>query len=144
MTKKTLFIVCMAVGFILCALAYAGDPVFVNKGDVIHKDSSGVTIAFPDVCKTPTPAGLVPIPYPNIGKSSDTSKGSKKVKADGKMPSVKGGKYSTSSGDEPSIGSGYRAKPKSYTPKPRTNLNQRGPTVRKPSREPLRSPQGTP
>ena len=26
----------------------------------------GIHIAFPDVCKTPTPAGPVPIPYPNI------------------------------------------------------------------------------
>jgi hypothetical protein len=144
MTKKMLFIVCMAFGFTLCALAYAGDPVFVNEGDIVHKDSSGATIAFPDVCKTPTPGGPVPIPYPNIGKSSDTSKGSKKVKADGKTPSVKGGKYSTSSGDEPNVGSGYRAKPKSYTPQPRTTLNERRPTVKNPLREPLGSPQGTP
>jgi hypothetical protein len=144
MSKKTLFIVCMAVGFALCALAYAGDPVFVNKGDVVHKDSSGVTIAFPDVCKTPAPAGPVPIPYPNIGKSSDTSKGSKKVKVDGKMPSVKGEKYSTSSGDEPNVGSGHRAKPKSYTPKPKTTLNEHRPTMKRPLGEPLRSPQGTP
>jgi hypothetical protein len=27
----------------------------------------GVDMAFPDVCLTPTPAGPVPIPYPNIG-----------------------------------------------------------------------------
>jgi hypothetical protein len=144
MTKKTLFIVCMAVVFTWFALAYAGDPVFVNQGDVVHKDSSGVTIAFPDACKTPTPGGPVPIPYPNIGKSSDTSKGSNKVKADGKTSSVKGGKYSTSSGDEPGVGSGYRAKPKTYTPKVGTNLNERGLTVKKPSREPLRFPQGAP
>jgi hypothetical protein len=26
----------------------------------------GMDTAFPDVCKTPTPAGPVPIPYPNI------------------------------------------------------------------------------
>ncbi len=56
---------------------------------------------FPDVCKTPSPAGPIPIPYPNIGKSSDTSKGPKKVKTDGKMPMVKGATYSTSTGDEP-------------------------------------------
>jgi len=28
----------------------------------------GMTMAFPDVCKTPTPAGPVPIPYPNIAQ----------------------------------------------------------------------------
>lgn len=26
----------------------------------------GMAIAFPDVCKTPTPVGPVPIPYPNM------------------------------------------------------------------------------
>jgi len=144
MTKKTLCMVCTAVGFTLCMSAYAGDPVFVNRGEVVHKDPGGVTIAFPDVCKTPPPAGPVPIPYPYIGKSSDTSKGSKKGKADGKMPSVKGEKYSTSSGDEPGVGSGYGAKPKSYTPKSRTTLNKREPKAKRPSPEPLRPPQGMP
>jgi len=28
----------------------------------------GQCFAFPDVCKTPTPAGPVPIPYPNISQ----------------------------------------------------------------------------
>ncbi len=27
----------------------------------------GTDIGFPDVCNTPTPAGPVPIPYPNLG-----------------------------------------------------------------------------
>lgn len=27
----------------------------------------GMDLAFPDVCLTPTPAGPVPIPYPNMG-----------------------------------------------------------------------------
>lgn len=27
----------------------------------------GMCLAFPDVCLTPTPAGPVPIPYPNMG-----------------------------------------------------------------------------
>ncbi len=59
-----------------------------------------MSVVFPDVCKTPSPAGPVPIPYPNIGKASDTSQGPKKVTTDGKMPMVKGAKYSTSTGDE--------------------------------------------
>ena len=42
--------------------------VGVNFLSVVHKSSSGVSIAFPDVCKTPAPpAPFVPIPYPNIG-----------------------------------------------------------------------------
>ena len=73
---------------------------FVNFRGVAHKGSGGMSTVFPDVCKTPTPAGPVPIPYPNIGMSSNTSKGPKKVKTDGKMPMTKGAKYSMTSGDE--------------------------------------------
>ena len=74
--------------------------VFVNSRGVVHKASGGMSIVFPDVCKTPTPGGPVPIPYPNIGKSSDTSQGPKKVTTDQNMPMVKGAKYSRSMGDE--------------------------------------------
>jgi hypothetical protein len=55
---------------------------------------------FPDVCKTPTPGGPVPIPYPNVGKASDTSSGPTSVKTDGQMPMTQGSKYALSSGDE--------------------------------------------
>ena len=67
---------------------------------VVHGGSSGVTIAFPDVCKTPTPAGPTPIPYPNIAKAGDTAKGTKKVKADGNPVCVKDSNFSMSTGDE--------------------------------------------
>jgi len=73
---------------------------FVNTRGIAHKGSGGQSIVFPDVCKTPTPGGPVPIPYPNIGKSSDTSDGPKSVKTDGEMPMVKGAKYSKSTGDQ--------------------------------------------
>ena len=76
--------------------------VFVNGRGVVHKTTSGMNVVFPDVCKTPAPpAGPIPIPYPNIGKSSDTSQGPSNVKTDGSMPMVKGAKYSMSTGDEP-------------------------------------------
>jgi hypothetical protein len=74
--------------------------VGVNNLSVVHKDSGGVTIAFPDVCKTPSPAGPIPIPYPNIAKSSDTSKGAKKVKCDGNPVCVKDSNFMMSTGDE--------------------------------------------
>ena len=77
-----------------------GQKTFANGRGIAHKGSGGLSIVFPDVCKTPTPAGPVPIPYPNIGKASDTTKGPKKVKTDGKMPMVKGAKYMMTSGDE--------------------------------------------
>ena len=73
---------------------------FVNMRGIAHKGSGGMSTVFPDVCKTPTPGGPVPIPYPNIGKSSDTTSGPMKVKTDKKMPMVKGAKYMMSTGDE--------------------------------------------
>ncbi len=74
---------------------------FVNSRGVVHKGSGGISTSFPDVCKTPTPGGPVPIPYPNIGKYSDTTKGPKTVKIDHQMPMAKGSQYCTSTGDEP-------------------------------------------
>jgi hypothetical protein len=74
--------------------------VFANSRGVAHKGSGGQSPIFPDVCKTPTPAGPVPIPYPNIGQSSNTSSGPTAVKCDGKMPMTKDAKYMMSSGDE--------------------------------------------
>jgi uncharacterized Zn-binding protein involved in type VI secretion len=46
------------------------------------------------------PAPPIPIPYPNIGKASDTTSGTTTVKADGSMVMVKGAKYMMSAGDE--------------------------------------------
>lgn len=77
-----------------------GSKVFVNGRGVVHKQSNGTSTIFPDVCKTPPPASGVPIPYPNIGKSSDTSNGPRTVAVDGNMPMVKGAQYSVTSGDE--------------------------------------------
>ncbi|MEM9378332.1 MAG: DUF4150 domain-containing protein [Planctomycetota bacterium] len=74
--------------------------VGVNFLSVVHKSSNGVTIAFPDVCKTPTPAGPIPIPYPNIAMSSDTAKGTKKVKCDGQSTCTKDSNFKMSTGDE--------------------------------------------
>jgi hypothetical protein len=57
-------------------------------------------MAFPDVCKTPSPGGPIPIPYPNIAKSMDTAMGSKTVKMDGNPIMIKSSNFSTSTGDE--------------------------------------------
>jgi len=82
-----------------------GQTTFANTRGIAHKGSGGMSLVFPDVCKTPIGPSVVPIPYPNLGKSSDTVKGPKSVKTDKKMPMVKGAKYSKSTGDEPgSIG----------------------------------------
>jgi hypothetical protein len=74
--------------------------VGVNNLSVVHKSSNGTTIIFPDVCKTPTPGGPVPLPYPNIARSSDTAKGTKKVKCDGNPTCVKDSNFRMSTGDE--------------------------------------------
>ena len=83
-----------------------GVTVGVNGLSVVHKDSGGITIAFPDVCKTPVGPSIVPIPYPNIAKSGDTAKGSKTVKCDGNPICLKDSNFSTSTGDEPGTAKG--------------------------------------
>jgi hypothetical protein len=77
-----------------------GVTVGVNNRTVVHSSSSGTTIAFPDVCKTPSPGGPIPIPYPNVAKSSDTADGSSSVKMDGNPIMLQGSNFSTSTGDE--------------------------------------------
>jgi hypothetical protein len=74
--------------------------VGVNHLSIVNADTNGITICFPDVCKTPSPGGPVPIPYPNIARSSDTASGSKKVKADGKPLCIESSNFSMSTGDE--------------------------------------------
>jgi hypothetical protein len=74
--------------------------VLANSRGVVHKGSGGMSIVFPDVCKTPSPGGPIPIPYPNVGKSADTVQGPTTVKVDGQMPMVKGAQYMMTTGDE--------------------------------------------
>ncbi len=73
-----------------------------KKIDTVQQGSEGIAESFPDVCETPSPGGPIPIPYPNIAKSSDTSKGTEKVKIEGKEAMTKGSLYKKSTGDEPS------------------------------------------
>lgn len=80
--------------------------VFVNNRGVPHQSSGGMSIVFPDICKTPTPGGPVPIPYPNIAMSSDTINGAMTVKCDGSMPMVQGAQYAMSTGDEAGVAGG--------------------------------------
>jgi len=74
--------------------------VIVNFLTVVHKDSGGISMIFPDVCKTPSPAGPIPIPYPNIAKSQDTADGSSSVKMDGNPIMLKSSNFMMSTGDE--------------------------------------------
>ena len=60
-------------------VAAAGLTVGANLLGVMHETSSGLTLAFPDVCKTPSPGGPIPIPYPNVGTAptGGSTKGTK-------------------------------------------------------------------
>lgn len=82
-------------------------PVTININNLTlcHKGSNGVSMAtVPDVCKTPSPGGPVPIPYPNIAMSSDLMKGTTTVKADGgNMCANYGSEFFKSTGDEPGV-----------------------------------------
>jgi Domain of unknown function (DUF4150) len=75
--------------------------VSASKMSVILKASghTGVAVAaFPDVCKTPTPGGPIPIPYPSMAGASQVKSVSKD--ASGKVVMTKDGSYQTSTGDE--------------------------------------------
>jgi len=74
--------------------------VIVNMMTVVHKSSTGMGMFFPDACKTPTPGGPIPIPYPNIAQSSQIMQGTTTVKCDGSEIMVQDSKFSMSSGDE--------------------------------------------
>ena len=80
--------------------------VGVNFLSVVHAGSNGVTPCFPDVCKTPSPAGPMPIPYPNIAKSSDAMSGASSVKADGNPILHKSSNLFMSTGDEAGVALG--------------------------------------
>jgi hypothetical protein len=55
--------------------------MFVNGRKASHKSSKSKGISsLPDVAKTPSTPGHIPVPYPNIAKSSDNSKRAKTVK----------------------------------------------------------------
>ena len=78
---------------------------------LVHKGSNGISIAtIPDVCKTPSPGGPVPIPYPNISQSATLAKGTTTVKADGGMMIAnKGSEFSLSNGDNAGVAGGVKS-----------------------------------
>jgi len=75
--------------------------VLVNQLSVVHKGSNGVaTASAPDVCKTPSPGGPVPLPYPNVAQASDLVDGTTSVTVEGSPVAVKDSAFATSTGDE--------------------------------------------
>ena len=82
-----------------------------TSNSLAHKGCNGVSVAtMPDVCKTPSPGGPVPMPYPNISQSITLNKGTKTVKVDcGMMAAIKGSEYSISNGDNPGVAGGVKS-----------------------------------
>jgi uncharacterized Zn-binding protein involved in type VI secretion len=78
---------------------------------LVHKGSNGISVAtLPDVCKTPSPGGPVPLPYPNVSQSATLKKGTTTVKVDGgNMIAVKGSEFAVSNGDNPGTLGGVKS-----------------------------------
>lgn len=73
----------------------------------------GIAMAFPDVCKTPTPGGPVPIPYPNIAQLANAQQVSdnsgKQLLVKGLPVLLEGSTVAASSGDEAGTALGVRS-----------------------------------
>lgn len=83
-----------------------------KANSLAHKGCMGITKStLPDVCKTPSPGGPVPIPYPIIvSMSSSLKNGTTTVKVDGGNPAaIKGSEYSTCNGDEAGTAGGIKS-----------------------------------
>ncbi|MGE3294513.1 MAG: DUF4150 domain-containing protein [Geminicoccaceae bacterium] len=76
-------------------ITFANDKTIVHKGDGLQF----VAMA-PDVCKTPSPGGPVPIPYPNLAFSSDLAEGTKSIKVEGNPAAKADSNLRMSTGDE--------------------------------------------
>jgi len=78
-----------------------GQTVDANGRSILHKGHGAThTCAPPDVCKTPSPGGPVPIPYVNIATDSNLTDGAESVKIEGNPLANVSSKISMSSGDE--------------------------------------------
>jgi Toxin PAAR-like domain len=84
-----------------------GQPVDANGRSILHKGHGMQhTCAVPDVCKTPSPAGPVPIPYVNIAMDSNLTDGADSVQIEGNPVATVNANISTSMGDEPGTAGG--------------------------------------
>lgn len=82
-----------------------------TANSLVHKGCKGISMAtIPDVCKTPSPGGPVPLPYPNISQSATLDKGTTTVNADGgNMIAIMGSEFSLSNGDNAGVAGGVKS-----------------------------------
>ncbi|HLL06474.1 MAG TPA: PAAR-like domain-containing protein [Myxococcaceae bacterium] len=81
--------------------------VFANGRSILHEgDGLKHTAAAPDVCKTPSPGGPIPVPYVNVASDSDLAKGTSTVYIGGHSVALASSNLSTSMGDEPGTAGG--------------------------------------
>jgi hypothetical protein len=90
------------------------ETIHVNgtSNSLAHKGCGGFAKnTLPDVCKTPSPGGPIPIPYPVIiSRAGDLDKGTKTIKVDGgNMAAIKGSEISRCMGDEPGTAGGVKS-----------------------------------
>lgn len=75
--------------------------VFANGKSILHKGHGKTQLAIaPDVCKTPSPGGPVPIPYPNMSADRNLTKGAETVTINGNPVANTDSQLSRSNGDE--------------------------------------------
>lgn len=79
--------------------------VAANARTLVHAASRGLTVAFPDPCKTPAALGA-PLPYPNLALSRDAAKTARRTTADGQPVCLASSEFARSTGDEPGSGGG--------------------------------------
>jgi uncharacterized Zn-binding protein involved in type VI secretion len=82
-------------------------PAYANGLSIVYQgDGKTHTCPIPDVCKTPSPGGPVPIPYVNVALSINLTQGTTTVKLHGFPIAIDGSSIATSSGDEAGTGGG--------------------------------------
>lgn len=63
-----------------------GVTVGANYQSVVHKGAdAGLTVVFPDVCKTPSPIAPVPLPYPNVARTAQAVQAKRKSAVSGSV-----------------------------------------------------------
>ena len=89
-----------------------GISIKINGNTLVHKGTTGTaTNTMPDFCKTPSPGGPVPVPYPKIiSLSKDLQNGTTTVKVDGgNMAATKESDFSRCVGDEAGTAGGVKS-----------------------------------